>query len=107
MNTKIILNKIKFTQNFRSTDPTKSAKINLGQDRPSTNRTGHFQQAYKFSKRNSQKRQSEASRFALCLNFSLFSLIRLRFFDKANLKSERFSLSFALLQSEFKATKRN
>ena len=50
---------------------------------------------------------SEASRFALCLIFfSLFALIRFRFFDKANLKSERFSLSFALLQSEFKATKR-
>ncbi|CBY10829.1 unnamed protein product [Oikopleura dioica] len=52
--------------------------------------------------------RSEASRFALCLNFfSLFALIRFRFFDKANLKSERFPLSFALLQSGLKATKRN
>ena len=50
-------------------------------------------QAYKFSKRISLKRQSEASRFALCLNyFSPFALFRFRIFDKAILKSERFSL---------------
>ena len=59
------------TENLRQLD-----LVRLRERRAST-----FDQAYKISKRNSQKRQSEASRFALCLNFfSLFALIRFRFF---------------------------
>ena len=43
MNTKIILNKIKFTKIFAPPIQLNRRKINFGQDRPSTNRTGHFQ----------------------------------------------------------------